>query len=124
MADRRKALGAEGEAAACELLRKSGYRVLERNWRNRWGELDAVAWQDGQIVFVEVRARSSEDFGTPAESVTAGKRRRLVRMAQLYLQEKAAAEQSCRFDVVEMAPLAGGGWQGHVIRDAFAADGR
>jgi putative endonuclease len=122
--DRRKALGAGGEAAACELLRKSGYRVLERNWRNRWGELDAVAWQDGQLVFVEVRARSSGDFGTPAESVTAAKRRQLVKMARLYLQEKSADEQSCRFDVVEMEPRPAGGWQGRVIRDAFAADGR
>lgn len=121
--DGRKRLGDAGEESACRLLRSSGYRVLERNWRCRLGELDAVAWESGEIVFVEVRSRTSEEFGSPAESVTATKRRKLIKLAAAYLQQKKAAEQPCRFDVVEMEPLADGGWRGNIIRDAFRADG-
>ena len=122
MADARRELGREGEDAACRMLRKSGYRVLERNYRNRHGELDAVAFQDGELVFVEVRSRGSEDFGSGAESVTAAKQRQIVKMARLYLQEKDASDRPCRFDVVEMMRLPNGRWQGNIIKDAFSAD--
>lgn len=120
--DRRKLLGDSAEAAACELLRAAGYRILERNHRNRWGEIDIIAWESGELVFVEVRARSSSDFGTPAESVTRGKRQKLIRMARIYLQEKDVAEQPCRFDVVEMERAPCGEWKGNVIRGAFSVE--
>ena len=120
--DRRKTLGASGEEAACRLLRRSGYRILERNHRNRWGELDAVAWEAGELVFVEVSARSSAEFGTGAESVGAAKRQQLIRMARIYLQEKDVGEPPCRFDVVEMEALPDGGWKGQVIRGAFGVE--
>jgi putative endonuclease len=122
-ADPRRELGREGERAACRLLRRSGYRILERNYRTRWGELDAVAFEGGELVFVEVRSRSSEDFGSGAESVGPDKRRQLVRMARMYLADRRPGDdQGCRFDVVEMSPLAAGGWRGNVIRDAFDAE--
>ncbi len=122
VADARKRLGAAGEQAACKLLRKSGYRILERNYRTRWGELDAVAFEDGELVFVEVRSRSSDEFGSGAESVGPAKRRQLVKMAQLYLAEKNVGEdRPCRFDVVEMEALPDGKWNGNVIRNAFDA---
>ena len=121
--DQRRELGREGEKEACRLLRRSGYRILERNYRTRWGELDAVAFEAGELVFVEVRSRSTEEFGSGAESVGPDKRRQLVRMARMYLADrKPGEEQGCRFDVVEMSPLAGGGWSGNVIRDAFDAE--
>ncbi len=120
--DARKTLGAAGEKAACKLLRKSGYRILERNYRTRWGELDAVAFESGELVFVEVRSRSSDEFGSGAESVGPAKQRQLVKMAQLYLAEKSVGEERpCRFDVVEMEALPGGKWNANVIRDAFDA---
>jgi putative endonuclease len=120
--DFRKELGAGGEEEACRLLRGSGYRILERNYRTRWGELDAVASEGGELVFVEVRARSSDEFGSGAESVGPVKQRQLVRMAQVYMQDRRVGpEQTCRFDVVELEALSGGGWRGNVIRDAFDA---
>ena len=120
--DPRARLGASGEQAACELLRRAGYRILERNHRNRWGELDAVAWESGELVFVEVRSRSSAEFGTGAESVTAAKRRQLVRIARIYLQEHDLGEPPCRFDVVAMQARPDGGWQGEVLRGAFGVE--
>jgi len=120
--DGRRELGAGGEEEACRLLRGSGYRILERNYRTRWGELDAVAAEGGELVFVEVRARSSEQFGTGAESVGPAKQRQLVRMAKMYLQDRRVGpEQACRFDVVELEKLPAGDWRGNVIRDAFEA---
>ena len=119
--DPRRQLGADGESEACRLLRRSGYRILERNYRTRWGELDAVAFQDGELVFVEVRSRTSPRFGSGAESVGGAKRRQLVKMAGLYLAEKDVADRPCRFDVVEMEMTGGGKWKGSIIRDAFDA---
>jgi putative endonuclease len=120
--DGRKALGADGEEEACRLLRGRGYRVLERNYRTRWGELDAVALEAGELVFVEVRSRSTGEFGSGAESVGPAKQRQLVRMAQMYMSDRRVPpERVCRFDVVEMQPLPEGGWRGSVVRDAFQA---
>ncbi|HOX07091.1 MAG TPA: YraN family protein [Planctomycetota bacterium] len=122
--DPRQELGAAGEDAACRLLRKSGYRVLERNWRNKWGEIDAVAWEADELVFVEVRSRSSEGFGTGAESVDPRKQRQIVRAAKMYFQEKRLdpVRQPCRFDVVEMLLGPDGAWKGEIIKGAFAAE--
>jgi putative endonuclease len=121
--DPRHELGAGGEEAACRLLLDSGYRILERNYRTRIGELDAIAFQDGQLVFVEVRTRSGTGFGSGAESVGPRKRRQMIRVAQVYLQQrKVDQRQTCRFDVVEMEPLPDGGWDGALIRDAFEVE--
>jgi putative endonuclease len=119
--DQRKQLGARGEEAACRLLRRAGYRIVDRNYRTRWGELDVVATEAGELVFVEVRTRSTAEFGTGAESVGPAKQRQLERMARIYIQQRRVAETCpCRFDVVEMEPASGGSWSGAVIRDAFS----
>jgi putative endonuclease len=121
--DGRLELGAEGEKQACRLLRGAGYRILERNYRTRMGELDAVAYEGGELVFVEVRSRTTGEYGSGAESVGPAKRRQLIKMAQVYIQDKRVDDgQPCRFDVVEMEPLPDGRWDGSVVRDAFTAD--
>ncbi len=122
--DSRKELGNAGEDAACALLRKAGYRILERNWRNKWGEIDAVAWEAGDLVFVEIRSRSSEELGTGAESVNARKQKQIARAAKIYMQHKNidVYQQPCRFDVVEMLLMPDETWKGEIIRGAFEAD--
>lgn len=85
------------EDLCAELLRASGMRVLERNWRCRHGEIDLIAEERGTLVFAEVRMRSSEAFGGAAESVTQAKRARVIAAARLYLSRKP--ESACRFDV-------------------------
>lgn len=85
------------EDLCAELLRVSGLRVLERNWRCRHGEIDLIAEERGTLVFAEVRMRSGAGFGGAAESVTEAKRARLIAAARLYLTRKP--ESACRFDV-------------------------
>jgi putative endonuclease len=100
--DHRQALGKRGEDLACDELRRLGYAILDRRFRTRCGELDIVA-RDGEVfVFVEVKARSSSNFGIPFESVTWQKRQRLSAMAESYLFLKRLKGVACRFDVVSI----------------------
>lgn len=122
--DSRQEFGAAGEAAACRLLKKSGYRILQRNWENKWGEIDAIAWEDDELVFVEIRSRSSGELGTGAESVNLRKQRQIVRAAKIYMLEKKldVYAQPCRFDVVEMLLMPDETWKGEIIKGAFTAE--
>lgn len=98
----RAALGRRCEDLAAEHLRGQGYRIIERNVRMRFGELDVVARDGPALCFVEIRARSSTRFGWPEESVTPQKRRRLIRLAQGYLQRLRGAPGPVRFDVLSI----------------------
>ena len=100
--DHRQSLGRRGEDLACAELEKRGYVIVDRRFRTRCGELDIVAREEGVLVFIEVRARSNGNFGTPFESVTWKKRLRLTRMAVSYLWLKQLAGVACRFDVVSI----------------------
>jgi len=96
-----RALGAIAERRAAEFLQHKGYKVVDRNWTCRGGEIDLVCLAgDGTLVFVEVRARASSSHGTPLETVVDLKRRRLVRAAAIYLHVKKREDAACRFDVV------------------------
>lgn len=91
--------GEAAESLAADFLQRRGLMVLERNYRCRFGEIDLVARSGELLVFVEVRARTSEAFGGAAGSITATKRRRLVAAARHYLATHRA-DRACRFDVV------------------------
>ena len=124
MTGRGKRLGDEGERIAADVLRGQGYRVLETNFRCKAGEIDIIAEDGGTLVFVEVKARTGERFGTPQDAVTAAKRGRIVRAAQWYLAEKKWQDRKCRFDVVSVKyGPAGSRPRVDIIRDAFSADG-
>ena len=99
MANERIALGARGEVAARTYLQQRGYTIEATNYRCRWGEIDIVASHDGVLVFVEVRTRRGDAFGSPQESITPRKRERLVLTAQHYLQERSV-EPHWRIDLV------------------------
>src|SRR5262249_21891525 len=90
--------GYDWERAAERALRAEGYRVLERNFARRAGELDFVAEEGGVLCFIEVKGRTGDAFGGPAAAVDAEKQRRLVRAAQAYLQKRGGSPV-CRFDV-------------------------
>jgi putative endonuclease len=120
LAGQRRALAQAGEDAAVDALRRRGYRVRERNVRLRRGELDVVAEEGGDLVFIEVKARRSEAYGTPAEAVGFQKRRTLVRLAAAYLVRRRLSDRACRFDVVEVRmDGAGRPVRVDVLRDAF-----
>jgi len=96
----RRTLGHFGEAIAEGYLRRQGYEIIARNWRCRQGEIDLVARQGGDWVFVEVRTRRGASCGTAEESVTPAKQRRLVRLAQSFLQAEGLEDVPWRIDLV------------------------
>ena len=93
-------LGQWGERLAVAHLRRKGYEILETNYRCAVGEVDVVARQGEYLVFVEVRTRRGQEFGTPEESITTRKRAKLVEVAETYLQEKDLNDIDWRIDVV------------------------
>src|SRR5206468_12142418 len=96
----RSVLGEEGERAAARFLEVRGYRILERNYRTRRGEIDLIA-EDGRIlVFVEVKVRLDDRFGGPAAGITRAKQARIARLAQQYLAWRRVGDRTRRFDVV------------------------
>jgi putative endonuclease len=109
----RARVGAAGEAWAVRELTRRGYRVLARNWHCRYGELDIIAEDGGELVFVEVKTRRGTALGLPEEAITLAKRRRLLAAAQHYLMEQETAERPYRFDVVAIE-LDGRGSAGEV----------
>lgn len=104
-----ESLGDRGEEAACELLKRRGYIILERNWTCVAGEADIVARdEDGTLVFVEVKTRSSLKHGLPSEAVTPKKRARYERIAGYFLADYDGMECRVRFDVISILALPNG----------------
>ena len=100
MTKERLSLGRMGEDVAADILKVAGYRIIERNYRCRGGEVDIVALDGKTVVFVEVKTRSSEEYGPPQLAVDGRKQRQLTRAAMTYLKEKRLLIWSARFDVV------------------------
>ncbi len=100
MVTSRRNRGGRAEELGVTFLEKRGYRIIERNWQGRHGELDVVAERDGVLCFVEIRSRATRRFGTAAESVLGDKQRRLVRTAREWLMRYRAEGRLCRFDVL------------------------
>lgn len=108
--------GQRAEANAAEFLRRAGAKIIERNWRCRFGEIDLIAIEGKMLVFVEVRQRSSRSHGGAAESISLTKRRRLTAAANLYLANKRG-NLPCRFDAL----LIDADGQIEWLRNAFEA---
>ena len=103
-----KTLGDIGEEVAADSLRAKGYRILARNWRTSAGEIDIISEQNDVIVFVEVKTRTSDLYGTPQDAITQNKRRRIIRSSLVYLTEKDLLDRDWRVDMV--AILCGRNW--------------
>ena len=100
MLDSRKEVGTEGEKLAAKFLKRKGYRIIQRNYKCKLGEIDIIAEHDGTIIFVEVKTRQTQEFGSPQSSVTATKRGQISKVALFYIRAKRLVDQSCRFDVI------------------------
>jgi putative endonuclease len=100
MTFQRQELGKTGEDLAAVELERRGYAILARRYRTRYGEIDLVARDGDTLVFVEVKARASTDFGAAVDAVTPRKQRRLAAMAADFLAREVRADVACRFDVV------------------------
>jgi putative endonuclease len=89
-----------GEDLACAELCRRGYAILARRYRTRYGEIDVVAREGTTVVFVEVKTRCGDAFGSGGAAVTSWKQQRIVRMATDYLARHGLLDAPCRFDVV------------------------
>ena len=98
----RQAVGKLGEKTAQKFLKKRGYRIRETGYRCLYGEIDIVAKQKDYLVFVEVRTKSSLDFGTPEESITLAKKKKLIATALTYINTHQKLPSLWRIDVVSI----------------------
>ncbi len=97
---KRRETGALGEKIASEFLGENGYEIIETNYRCSEGEVDIIARQQDTLVFIEVRTRRSQSFGSPEESITLAKKERLRTLAERYGQEHQSLPLNWRIDVV------------------------
>lgn len=98
----KKELGRFGEEIASRYMEKEGYEILERNFRCRIGEVDIIAQKDNEIAFIEVKARTSDEFGLPREAVDTKKQNVIRKVAAVYLLSAKGKDKQPRFDVMEV----------------------
>ena len=98
---RNKKLGNEGERQAVKYLKGCGYKILERGYKNPFGEVDIIASKDDVVAFIEVKTRLSENFGAPSEAVTKSRREKYKKGAEYYFLGKEI-DVTVRFDIIEI----------------------
>lgn len=113
-----KALGDAGEQLALNYLEKNGLKLITRNFRQRGGEIDLIMQDEKVLVFIEVRRRQSEQFGSAIESVTYQKQQRIIQTAQYYIQQNNRSYPSYRFDVIGISPVSNE-FNINWVKDAF-----
>ncbi|MCQ2555795.1 MAG: YraN family protein [Clostridia bacterium] len=109
--------GKRGEIIAANYLKRKGYKILERNYKNPIGEIDLIAKDKDYLVFVEVKTRISRGFGDPLEAINEQKQFKIRNVATLYLRQHKLMDLNCRFDAIAVL---GDGDDGinHIV-DAF-----
>ncbi len=100
MTEGSRQFGRLGESLAVRHLKKNGYRILARNYRNRFGEIDIIARHGEVLVFVEVKSRSSARFGSSKAAVDLNKQKKISMIALGYLKQTRSTDEKARFDVV------------------------
>ena len=114
MADNQTSLGRAAEEMAVKLLKKRGYKIIERNYRSSLGEIDIIARDGKTLTFIEVKARSGDLFGPPQEAVDLRKQIKLSKVAMDYIIKMGIEGQPMRFDVVAIT-----GDKAELIKNAF-----
>jgi len=94
------AFGRESEETAARFLKKNGYRILQKNFRCKGGEIDIIAREGDTLVFCEVKARKNKKFGSALEGVTPAKIKKIKKAAEVFMLKNGLTETDCRFDVV------------------------
>ncbi len=93
-------IGNLGEEAAVRAIKKQGYKIIERNYRTKMGEIDIIAKDGEYTCFIEVRLRKNNDFGSPADTIDTRKQQKIIRTAKYYAVVKKIYDSPMRFDVV------------------------
>lgn len=110
--------GKKGETIAAAYLKKNGYRIIEKNYRCALGEIDIIAREKDELVFVEVKTRSSIELGYPEQAVGINKQKKMSQLALWYLEEKKLTDFKARFDVVAIT-MQDGPEEIKLIKNAF-----
>jgi putative endonuclease len=119
MLNRRQRLGKKGEEAVARYLKKNGYKILSTNYRCKHGEIDLIARDSEELVFIEVKTRSGLGYGFPATAVNTKKQRQISRAAQYYLAEYKLFDTPARFDVISVLYNTAKEYQIDHIKNAF-----
>lgn len=94
--------GTLGETIAKDYLIENGYRIVEKNYRTKVGEIDLIAEKDNILVFVEVKSRSTTDFGLPYEAVNRKKINRIIKASLVYVKQNGYGNHQIRYDIIEV----------------------
>jgi putative endonuclease len=114
----KKIVGNLAEQRACQFLQAQGLKLITQNFRTIHGEIDLIMREGDEIVFIEVRSRAKNDYGTPIESINKNKQKKVIKTSLIFLQQRNWLDKvNCRFDVIGVN-------QDHLewIQDAFTAD--
>ncbi len=95
-------VGSAGEILATSYLKKLGYKIIEKNFRLRYGEIDIIAKDRDCICFIEVKTRTSDKFIAPFESVNKKKQKKIIALANMWLSNKGLNHLRCRFDIISL----------------------
>jgi len=96
----KRQIGSIGEDMAVEFLKSCGVKILERNYQNRFGEIDIIGMEDNTLLFIEVKYRKNKSFGYPLEAVGFAKREKIRKMARFFLNENHYYSYNIRFDCI------------------------
>ncbi len=112
-------LGKKGEKIALRYLKKSGFEIIECGFRALRGEIDIIAKEKDTVVFVEVKTRKSNEFGSPLEAIDLNKQKQIKKIASVYISKKYRKFIPCRFDVIGIMVEKRGDYKISHIRNAF-----
>lgn len=116
--------GKKGEGLAVSYLKKQDYKIIEKNYKTKLGEIDIIADYKGCICFVEVRARNNQVFGLPEETILKKKQLQVSKAALAYIKRYKLEDKSCRFDVVSIKGVDSPDPEIKLIKNAFDLDSR
>lgn len=97
-----KDIGNYGEELALTYLEDKGYKIISRNFRNKYGEIDLICKFKDLLIFIEVKSRFSSLYGSPQEAVTYFKQKQILKLCKLYIMKNKLYNLNCRFDVIEI----------------------
>jgi len=117
--DQRHQLGKDSEQLAVDYLQNSGYKIIQRNYRIRGGEIDIIAKEKNTLVFIEVKSRTTTRYGHAIQSLTRQQQKRLSKTALTYLHQHKMVNHRARFDVVAIQKNQYAGTEIQLIRNAF-----
>ncbi|MBN2136029.1 MAG: YraN family protein [Acidobacteria bacterium] len=115
----KKGLGNKGERIARRMIRRKGFKIIESNFTTKYGEIDIIAERKDLVIFVEVKTRTSDDFGNPEDAVTYPKQKKISQTAKYYVHKNKLWNKDLRFDIIAVKSFSPFKRETHWIEDAF-----